>query len=103
MSAEIEARIVDGKARLGMTFHAGLGAEVVGNTVSRVMNQLVGPYRAEMIGRWARVTFETCTAKMIVLENNGAFVVLFEFETMPPPTSEAGLIFAGCVDQKTGN
>lgn len=103
MSPEIQARIVKGKARLGMTFPAGLGPEVVGNTVSAVMNQLVGPYNAVMVGNWSRVTFETCSAKMMVMENNGAFVVLFEFETMPPDTSEAGLIFAGCVDQKTGN
>ena len=103
MNAEVEARIVNGKARVGLSFVAGLGPDAVSATIVKTMNQLVGPYSGEMVGNHARLTFETCTAKMIVMEKNGAFVVLIEFETMPPETSEMGLIFAGCVDQKTGN
>lgn len=103
MNAEIQARIVDGKARLGMSFVAGLGPEVVAATASKTMEQMVGPFTVEMAGTHARMVFATCAAKMAVFESNGAFVVMIEFETMPPEDSEMGLVFAGCVDPKKGN
>lgn len=103
MNAEIKARIVDGKARIGMSFMAGLGPEVVSASAAAIMGQMVGPFTVEMAGTHARMIFETCAAKMAVFESNGAFVVMIEFETMPPADSEMGLVFAGCVDPKKGN
>lgn len=85
-----------------MSFPAGLGAEVVSATAAKTMEAMVGPFTVEMAGKWARITFATCTAKMAVYESNGAFVVMIEFDSMPPETSEIGMAFAGSVG-KEGN